>query len=115
VAQALDSDLFDRLRDVLARGGTTEAELRDLTDETGGLVRVLRAQVRASERRIRTLERDPASPISEIADELRRVETLRPRLREARDLRGRLDERARELRTEWLLRQTETTRPRPAD
>jgi len=114
VADTLDSDLIDRLREVLSRGDTTEAELRDLTGETEELVRGLRAQVRASERRIRMLERDPASPISEIADELRRVETLRPKLREARELYSRLDERARELRTEWLLRQTETTRPRPA-
>lgn len=114
MAEALDSDLIDRLREVLARGDTTEAELRDLTNEAGDLVRGLRAQVRASERRIRMLDRDPASPIAEIADELRRVETLRPRLREVRELHGRLDQRARELRTEWLLRQTETTRPRPA-
>ena len=74
-------------------------------------MRALRAQVRASERRIRTLERDPASPISEIADELRRVETLRPRLREARDLAASSTTRARELRTAWLLRQTEATAP----
>jgi hypothetical protein len=115
VAEALDSDLTDRLREVLSRGDTTEAELRDLTVETEELVCELRAQIRVSERRIRTLERDPASPISEIAEELRRVEALRPKLREARELYGRLDESARELRTEWLLRQTETTRPRPAD
>ena len=110
VAEALDSDLIDRLREVLARGDTTEAELRDLTDETRELVRALRAQVRASERRIRMLERDPASPISEIADELRRVETLRPKLREVRDLAARLDESARQIRTAWLLRQADVRR-----
>jgi hypothetical protein len=110
VAEALESDLIDRLREVLSRGDTTEAELRDLTDETDELVRELRAQARASERRIRMLNRDPASPIAEMADELRRVETLRPKLREARELAVRLDERARELRTGWLLRQADLRR-----
>ena len=110
MAETLDSDLIDRLREVLARGDTTEAELRDLTSEADDLVRGLRAQVRASERRIRMLDRDPASPIAEIADELRRVETLRPKLREARELAARLDGRARELRTSWLLRQADLRR-----
>lgn len=110
MAEALDSDLIDRLREVLSRGDTTEAELRDLTDETEELVRELRAQVRASERRIRMLNRDPASPIAEIADELRRVEALQPKLREARELAAQLDGRARELRTAWLLRQADLRR-----
>ncbi|MGE5273702.1 MAG: hypothetical protein ACM3QU_08060 [Verrucomicrobiota bacterium] len=110
MAEALDSDLIDRLKEILARGDTTEAELRDLTEETRDLVRGLRAQVRASEQRIRMLNRDPASPIAEIADELRRVETLRPKLREARELAARLDGRARELRTAWLLRQADLRR-----
>jgi len=110
MAEALESDLVDRLREVLSRGDTTEAELRDLTDETGDLVRELGAQVRASEQRLRMLNRDPASPIAEIADELRRVETLRPRFREARELAGRLDGRARELRTAWLLGQADLRR-----
>jgi predicted RNase H-like nuclease (RuvC/YqgF family) len=107
---ALDSDLLGRLRDVLARGDTTEAELRGLTDEAADLVRGLRAQVRTSERRIRALNRDPASPIAEMAEELRRVETLRPQLREARELVAQLDARARELRTAWLLRQADLRR-----
>ena len=111
VGHALDTDLFDRLREILAGGDTTEAELRELTDEAGGWVRGLRGQVRASEQRLRALNRDPAAPIAEIADELRRVEVLRPRLHEARDLVAGLDARARELRTQWLLRQTETSRP----
>jgi hypothetical protein len=111
VADAVDIVLIDRLRSVLERGDTTEADLRELTDDAAGLVRALRGQVRGSERRLRALNADPSSPITEIADELRRVEMLRPRLREARELVTRLDGRARELRTEWLLRQTETTRP----
>ncbi len=107
---ALDSDLFARLRDVLLRGDTTEAGLRELTGEAAARVRELRADLRAGERRLRALNADPRSPITEIADELRRVETLRPQLREARDLAARLDARARELRTAWLLRQSEARR-----
>jgi hypothetical protein len=110
LTDTLDSRLTDRLREVLIRGDTTEADLRELTDEAGAWVRLLRAQVRGSERRLRALNADPSSPIAEIADELRRLETLRPRLREARELSRRLDERARELRTAWLLRQADARR-----
>jgi hypothetical protein len=110
MSNALDIDLFDRLRAILAGGDTTEAELRDLTDEAGGWVRGLGAQVRASEQRLRALNRDPSAPIAAIADELRRVETLRPQYREARDLTRKLDERAREIRTSWLLRQADIGR-----
>jgi len=110
VADDVDIVLLDRLRGVLDNGDTTEAALRGLTDDAAGLVRALRGQVRASERRLRALNADPSSPIAEIAVELRRVETLRRQLREARDLAGQLDERARELRTAWLLRQAELRR-----
>jgi hypothetical protein len=110
VADALDSTLTLRLREVLASGDTTEADLRDLTEEVGTQVRLLRGQLRGSEQRLRALNADPASPIADIADELRRVETLRPRLREARELSRQLDQRARELRTAWLLRQAEVRR-----
>jgi hypothetical protein len=110
LTDTLDSRLTDRLREVLVRGDTTEADLRELTDEADSWVRLLRAQVRSSERRLRALNADPSSPIAEIADELRRLETLRPRLREARDLSRRLDDRARELRTAWLLRQADARR-----
>ncbi len=110
MSNGLDTALFDRLRQVLAGGDTTEAELRELTDEAGGWVRGLRAQVRASEQRLRALNRDPTAPIAAIADELRRVEALRPQYREARELARALDDRARELRTTWLLRQADFRR-----
>jgi hypothetical protein len=110
LTDTLDSRLMSRLREVLASGDTTEADLRELTEEAGGWVRLLHAQVRGSERRLRTLNADPESPIAEIADELRRLELLRPRLREARELARQLDDRARELRTAWLLRQAEVRR-----
>ena len=105
VHETLDSSLTARLREVLASGDTTEADLRELTEEVGTQVRLLRAQLRGSEQRLRTLNADSGSPIAEIADELRRLELLRPRLREARELARQLDDRARELRTAWLLRQ----------
>jgi predicted RNase H-like nuclease (RuvC/YqgF family) len=46
------------------------------------------------------------SSFAEIAAELQRVETLRPKLEEARSLMEDLETRARELRTAWLLRQS---------
>jgi ABC-type transporter Mla subunit MlaD len=110
VSHALDIDLFERLREILAGGDTTESELRELADEASGWVRGLRAQVRASEQRLRALNRDPAASLTDIADELRRAETLRPQYREARELARRLDDRARELRTTWLLRQADVRR-----
>jgi hypothetical protein len=110
LADALTYDLLDRLRAVLAGGHTTESGLRELTNEAGDFVRDLRTQLRGSERQIRRLNADPRSPISEIANELRRVETLRPRLREARELVELLDARGRELRTDWLLRQADVRR-----
>jgi hypothetical protein len=111
VGRTLDTDLADRLREVLARGDTTEAGLRELTGETDTWVRELEAEAITSERRLRRLNADPRSPIAEIADELRLGEALRAQLREARELLDDLDQRARELRTEWLLRQSEA---RPA-
>lgn len=87
----------------------TETELRDLTDQVDGLVRVLGAQLDASESRLNQLASDAESSLTGIAGELQRVESLRPRLTEARALLGDLDARARELRTSWLLRRAETT------
>ena len=111
MTDALDSTLTVRLRQVLASGDTTEADLRELMDETAALrAGPARPGPRGSERRLRALNADPSSPISDIADELRRVETLRPRLREARELSRQLDDRARELRTAWLLRQADARR-----
>jgi chromosome segregation ATPase len=111
LAETLDSALTARLREILASGTVTESELRELSEQADGWARTLRAQIRASERKLRTLNRDPGSPISEIADELRRVETLRPQLREVRSLLAELETRARELRTAWLRRQTGLSDP----
>jgi hypothetical protein len=111
VAETLDSALTARLREVLASGSATETDLRELTVQGDGWARTLRAQIQASERRLRKLNADPASAITAIAEELRRVETLRPQLREVRSLLAELEARGRELRTAWLLRQAGAGRP----
>jgi hypothetical protein len=80
----------------------TETELRELSDQAGGWARTLDAQLRAGERRLAKLTSNPASPITRIAEELRRVEALRPELEDVRGLLDELEARARELRTAWL-------------
>jgi chromosome segregation ATPase len=107
-----DRALLDRLREVLADQPVTETELRVLIDQADGLVRTLGAHLAGSERRLDELAEDADASLAEIASELHRVEGLRPRLEEARSLLGELETRARELRTSWLLRQTEDTLPR---
>jgi chromosome segregation ATPase len=104
VAVTPDLALLTRLREVLTDQRVTEAELRTLTEQADGLVRALRAQLAGSERRVDELNADEDSSLAEIAAELHRVEHLRPRLDEAQSLLADLDARARELRTQWLLR-----------
>jgi hypothetical protein len=111
MAETLDSALTARLREILASGSVTETDLRELTTQGDGWARTLRGQIRASERRLRTLNADPGSPIAEIAEELRRIEALRPQLAELRRLLAELEARGRELRTAWLLGQAEASRP----
>jgi hypothetical protein len=105
-----DLALLERLRAVIAEEPATEAELRALTEQADGLVRALSGQMAGSERRLDELSADPESTLAEIAAELHRVDVLRPKLREARSLMEELETRARELRTGWLLRQTEAQR-----
>jgi chromosome segregation ATPase len=104
MADTPDLALLERLRDVLRDRPVTEAELRTLTEQVDGLVRALGAQLASSERRVDELNADVESSLTEIAGELHRVESLRPRLQEARSLLVDLDTRARQLRTAWLLR-----------
>lgn len=101
----LSDELLTRLRQIVSGGTVTEAELRAVSDRAAGLARLLAAQVEGSEQRLGELSRDPESSLAETAAELRRVETLRPALLEVRGLLVALDQRARELRTEWLLHQ----------
>lgn len=105
--QTPDLALLERLREVLADQPVTETELRGLIEQADGLVRTLGAHMAGSERRLNELNADPDSSLTEIATELHRVEGLRPRLEEARALHAELEQRARALRTSWLLRQAE--------
>jgi predicted RNase H-like nuclease (RuvC/YqgF family) len=102
--------LTERLREVLGDRPATESELRALAEQAEALARTLQAQVQSSERRLTLLSDDPAAPLVEIAAELRRVESLRPELDEVRSMIGDLEQRARELRTAWLLRQADSAR-----
>ncbi|HEX6788934.1 MAG TPA: hypothetical protein VF091_06800 [Gaiellaceae bacterium] len=102
-----DRVLLERLREVLADRPVTETELRGLIDKADGLVRTLGAHVAGSERRLTELSDDPESSLQEIASELHRVESLRPRLEEARRLHVGLEARARQLRTAWLIGQAD--------
>ena len=104
-----DLALLERVREVLADRPVTETELRALSEQIDGLVRVLGAQLDSSEARLTDLANQPASSLTGMADELHRVETLRPRLTEARELLRDLEERARALRTSWLLGQADST------
>ena len=60
------------------------------------------AQLRAAEDRFTRLNADPATPLAEIAAEVRRVEALARERNEARALIDGLERRTRELRTAWL-------------
>ena len=103
--EPLDFALILRLREVLDRRPATEAELCSLKEQAEGWERALGGQLESSERRLQRLNANPASSLAQIASELRRVEKLRPQLDEVRSLLGDLENRARELRTEWLLSQ----------
>ena len=107
LAETPDLALLARLRSVIGNQRVTETELRGLIEQADGLVRTLGAHITGSEARLNELTDDPDSSLTEIAAELHRVEGLRPRLEEARSLLAGLETHARELRTSWLLRQTE--------
>jgi len=101
----LDFALIKRLREVLDRLPATETELRTLKEQAEGWQRAVSGQLQASERRLQRLNANPASSLAQIASELRRVEKLRPQFDEVRSLLADLENRSRELRTEWLLSQ----------
>jgi chromosome segregation ATPase len=103
--ESLDFALIKRLREVLADRPATETELRTLMEQAEAWARTVGGQIESSERRIRRLNQNPASSLAQIASELRRVERLRPQLTEVRSLLAELEQRARRLRTEWLLSQ----------
>jgi hypothetical protein len=105
VTEPLEFTLIARLRQVLADQPAGEGELRELGEQAEGWGRALQGQIYASERRLGSLDADPASPLAEIAGELRHVDALRAEMVELSSLKDELDRRARELRAEWLTRQ----------
>jgi uncharacterized protein HemX len=106
MSELLDFALIRRLREVRERTTpATEGELRVLSEQADAWARTVEAQIHSSERLIARLTSNPASSLAQIAAELRRVETLRPQLREVQALVADLENRARELRTQWLLTQ----------
>jgi hypothetical protein len=112
----LDLALARRLRQVVGGETASETELRLLADEAGGWKRATEAQLRAAEERLAQLNADPASPLADIAAEVRRVDALSRELGEVRRLTEGLERRARELRTAWLTQHTEAgspLRPKP--
>ena len=111
MAERLDLTLTARLRKIVDRGGLTETELRELTTQADGWTRVLRGQIGESERQLARLTADEGSGVTELADELRRLETLKPQLEQTESLAEELETKARELRTAWLLQQAEAGRP----
>lgn len=109
--EKLDLALVTRLREIVAGDAATEAELRALDDEAGGWVRATEAQLRAAEQRLTELNADPASPLAEIAEEVRRAEALSRELQEAQRLIAGLERRTRELRTAWLKHHADAGSP----
>jgi phage shock protein A len=109
--EKLDLALVTRLRQVVAGEVATETELRTLADEAVGWVRATEAQLHAAERRLTALNADPASPLAEIATDVRRVEALSRELQEARVLIDGLERRTRELRTAWLKHHADAGSP----
>ena len=110
IPQQLAPALTGRIREVLADRPATESELRSLSEEAEAWMRALQAQITASERRVSELSADPAAPLAPIAAELRRIEALRPELVEVTSLHEELENRARAMRSEWLLRQADSAR-----
>jgi hypothetical protein len=109
--EKLDLALVARLRQVVAGGVVSEAELRALDDEAGGWLRATEAQLRAAEDRLTTLNSDPATPLAAIAAEVRRAEALSRERDEALRLIGGLEQRTREVRTAWLKRHADAGSP----
>ena len=109
--EKLDLELTRRLREVVGGQAASESELRALADEADGWTRATEAQLRGAEERLAQLNADPASPLAEIAAEVRRVEALMRELGEARRLIAGLERRTRELRTAWLKHHADSGSP----
>ena len=111
LTESLDLDLAERLRRVVGGDVASESELRTLAEHAGGWARATNARLLAAEGRLAELNADPASPLAEIAGEVRRVEALSRELEEARNLSEALERRTRELRTAWLKHHADVGSP----
>lgn len=101
----LDTTLKEQIRVVLADRErlVTEAELRKLAEDGHAYSRILSAELARLEQRLDELDADPASPLGAIGPAYRRVHDFRDHLAELDGLLAALDDRAREVRTSWLL------------
>jgi chromosome segregation ATPase len=104
----LDTALKERLHRVLddPQRPVTEAELRKLSEEGRACTLILGADLERLERQLAKLDRDRASSLGAIAETFRRVHDFRTHLEELNALLSELDDRAREARTSWLLRES---------
>ena len=101
----LDTVLKKRIHVVLEdpRRLVTEAELRKLSEEGRAYRLILGAELVRLERRLADLDADPVSSLGAIAPAFRRVHEFRTHLAELDQLLSALDDRARRVRTSWLL------------
>ena len=107
----LDTVLKERIRGVLENPErpVTEAELRKLSEEGRACTLILGAELERLEERLAQLDADPASPLGAIAPAYRRVHDFRAHLEELDGLLSALEDRARHVRTSWLLKPTRST------
>ena len=112
----LDTTLKERLRAVLddPKRRLTEAELRKLVDQGRACNLILGAELERYQGRLAELDRDPESSLSEIADAFRRISVFRSHLDELDGLLSALHQRAREVRTSWLIATGSPRVPGPA-
>jgi hypothetical protein len=101
----LDTALKERIRRVLEnpQRPVTEAQLRKLSEEGRASTLILGAELVRLEYRLAELDRDPASSLGAIAVAFRRVHDFRTHLEELDGLLSALEDRARQVRTSWLL------------
>ncbi|HMI98444.1 MAG TPA: hypothetical protein VK488_01260 [Gaiellaceae bacterium] len=104
----LDAALKEQLHKVLddPKRPVTEAELRKLLEEGRACTLILGADLKRLERQLAALDSDPTSSLGAIAMTFRRVHDFRAHLEDLDGLLSALEDRAREARTSWLLRES---------
>lgn len=100
----LDTTLKERIRTVLGNPQrlVTEAELRKLSESGRAYSLILGAELERLEHRLVEVE-TADSPLGAFAETYRRVHDFREHVAELDGLLAELDDRAREVRTSWLL------------